>query len=157
MAKFAKTSSKTGLHKTSMTDKNFAGDDCDRFKEVEDYIARKTPLWDKKIKEMERRVIPKKIQEDAKGKDVLFDLFTKYKSVIEKLGVYGAIVVGAILMIFVSSCMGGNNAESAPSVTTTTLASPSDNSFQGNIATWFIIGLVLYFFVYPALSSRDRW
>jgi hypothetical protein len=149
MAKFSKKRSKTVLFKKSMIDKNFADDDCDQFKDVKEYIARKTPVWDKKIADMEKRAMLKKLEASVEEKnkpaegDLLFAIFTKYKIGIEKLGVWGAVVLGALLIIMMSSCFGGNNIETSP--TTATLVEQPPLVSGSTLSFIFLVGVVLFY------------
>jgi hypothetical protein len=181
MAKFSKKRSKTGLFKESMIDKNFAGDDCDQFKDVKDFIAKKpttlesklgpldkdiveyirrqSPEWETKIADMEKRATLKKLKEsvleDNKPEgDLLFAIFSKYKVEIEKIGMWGAVILGAILLLMMSSCFGGSNVEEAPvTTTTTTLPGQSMSTAMSGNALMFggLIIVIGVFVIFPAI------
>lgn len=172
MAKFSKK---------GVIDKNFKDDDCDQFKDVKDFIAKKpstlksnfgpldkdiveyirrqSPEWETKVAEMEKRAALKKLKEsvleDNKPEgDLLFAIFSKYKVEIEKIGMWGAIIFGAILLLMMSSCFGGSNVEEAP-VTTTTSTLPGQSistAMSGNALMFggFII-VVGVFVLFPAI------
>ena len=105
MAKFSR--------KKSVVDINFKDDDCDMFKDVKAYIARQSPEWEEKIADMEKRA-----QEKKAKKDLINSIFenapTDLELLLKKIGVWGGIILGALFIIMMSSCFGGNKVEVAP-------------------------------------------
>ena len=147
--------------KKGVIDKNFKDDDCDQFKDVKDYIARKSPEWETKIADMEKRAALKKLKEsiieDNKPEgDLLFVIYSKYKIEIEKIGIWGAIIFGAILLLMMSSCFGGSNVEEAPP-TTTTISSHISSSVSGtNGIPLLLVGIIVIGILLTAVSAMLR-
>lgn len=174
MAKFSKK---------GVIDKNFKDDDCDQFKDVKDFIAKKpstlksnfgpldkdileyirrqSPEWETKVAEMEKRAALKKLKEsvleDNKPEgDLLFAIFSKYKVEIEKIGMWGAVIFGAILLLMMSSCFGGSNVEEAPPTTTTIPGHVSSSvSVTGGVPV-IVAGIVVAGILLTAVSSMIR-
>jgi hypothetical protein len=167
MAKFAR--------KKSVIDKNFADDDCDTWgkqkrtvgdfeNDIKNYLNKKQPEWETTIADMEKRAALKKLEksvEDDRNKvegDLLFAIYSKYKVQIEKIGVWGALILGAIFIILVSSCFGGSNVEEAPvrGSPTTTLAEQSIPNVVSSQTFSFamIVGAILAFPLLILLYNR---
>lgn len=133
----------------------------DIHEDVADYINKKSPEWNKRIAEMEKKAALRKSQEPVKEEkvegDLLYATLTKHKIPIKKIVILGYLVIGCLLVIMVSSCFGGNNVEIAPPsmlVTTTTLQQSSDISANLNLG--LIAGIVFALFVVPAFVNFGR-
>lgn len=121
-------------------------------KDIKNYFERKGPEWEAKIDSMEKRAASVEEKNEPVEGDLLFAIFTKYKTKIERIGVWGALILGAILIIMVSLCFGGSNVEEAPirASTTTTLAEQSMSNTMPNIISGqtfsfaLIVGALLF-------------
>ena len=123
-------------------------------KDIKDYFEKKKPELDRKIDDMEKRAALKNLEASVEEKnvpgegDLLFAIFTKYKIEIERIGIWGAVIFGAILILIVSSCFGGSNVEEAPirAPTTTTLSEQTmPNIISGQAFSFaLIVGAILF-------------